>query len=63
MGTTDDYTARTTSLDARTERFGDYGNACMTAYGTSRWAAHIESCAHCAAVQRRWDAERAGKSA
>lgn len=40
--------------------YGDWGNACMAAYGTPLWPLHLARCAECRAVQARWDAEQDG---
>jgi hypothetical protein len=39
-------------------KYGDWGNRCMTAFGTYLWPLHIEHCAECRAVQEAWDAEK-----
>jgi len=54
MTSPDDYRDRTGALG----RYGDWGGVCMAALGTSRWLEHVKSCASCAAVQRKWDAQR-----
>jgi hypothetical protein len=41
----------------RLTQFGDWGNACMTAYGTSLWWTHIEVCARCREVEAQWQRE------
>ena len=57
---TDDFALGLDETDfvRRLTQFGDWGGPCFEAQGTYLWPLHLEFCAHCRAVQARWDAER-----
>lgn len=56
-------TVAQTWTSQRRQTFGDYGNRCMTAFGTYLWPLHLEHCEKCRAVQAAWDAEKRKRGA
>lgn len=47
---------------ARLTQYGDWGNPCATALGTTLWPAHLRGCERCRTVQARWDRPAAARA-